>query len=75
MCHVFFTVIWQRPPLTEGGLPVMSRVTSRSPEQFEWSTCGSSEAIAAFQERNVSETYFLIKKKRRKLRIYSVSLT
>ena len=41
----------------------MSRVTSRSPEQFEWSTCGSSEAIVAFQERNVIETYFLIKKK------------
>ena len=71
----FFAVIWQRPPLTEGGLPVMSRVTSRSPEQFEWSTCGSSEAIVAFQERNVIETYFLIKKKRRKLRLYSVALT
>ena len=40
----------------------MPRVTSRSPEQFEWSTCGSSEAITAFHERNEIEKYFLIKK-------------
>ena len=53
-CVMFF--LHSRAVLSAILLPVMSRVTSRSPEQFEWSTFGSSEAIAAFQERNVIET-------------------